>query len=80
MSNTRMEALMRLVSGSKLARRQQAARLAQLGRLIAWLRREVRVRQTITALAALDDRQLADTGVGRGRVEFAARHGRDPAS
>jgi len=71
---------MPFVGSSKLARRRQAIRLAQLERLIAWFRREARVRQAISALAALDDRQLADIGVSRTSIEFVARHGRDTAS
>lgn len=66
MSNTRIETLMPLVGSRKLARRRQALWLAQLGRLIAWFRREVRIRRAINELAALDDRQLADIGMSRG--------------
>ena len=80
MSNARIEALMPLVGSSKLARRRRALRLAQLARLIAWFRREVRIRHTINELAALDGRQLADIGVSRGSIEFVARHGRETAA
>jgi uncharacterized protein YjiS (DUF1127 family) len=43
-------------------------------RLLAWRRYQVTYRQ----LAALDDRQLADIGLGRGEIERAA-HGYRPA-
>ena len=78
MSDTHVHDLMTIGNG-QLARRWQGLRLAELGSLIAWFRREVEIRQATNELAALDDRQLADIGVSRGRIDFMARYGRETA-
>jgi uncharacterized protein YjiS (DUF1127 family) len=55
------------------------AALANLAeRWIAQISSEWQVRRGIDALMALDDRMLADIGLTRGAVEYAARYGRLP--
>jgi uncharacterized protein YjiS (DUF1127 family) len=53
-----------------------AANLAK--RWIAQISSEWQVRRGIDALMALDERMLADIGLTRGAVEYAARYGRLP--
>jgi uncharacterized protein YjiS (DUF1127 family) len=45
-------------------------------RRIARVRENRRLRRDLDILLALDDRQLADIGLGRSELEYAARHGR----
>jgi len=45
-------------------------------RRIAQIRENRRLRRDLDILLALDDRQLADIGLGRSELEYAARHGR----
>ncbi len=45
-------------------------------RRIAQIRENRRLRRDLDILFALDDRQLADIGLGRSEREYAARHGR----
>lgn len=40
------------------------------------IKRARRVRNGASALIAFDDRMLSDLGIGRGDVEYVARHGR----
>jgi uncharacterized protein YjiS (DUF1127 family) len=47
-------------------------------RRIAQLAERRRLRRDTHALLALDDRMLADVGLGRSDVEFAVRYGRLP--
>jgi len=47
-------------------------------RSIAQIKWERHVRRGIDALMALDDRMLADIGLTRGAIEYAARYGRLP--
>jgi uncharacterized protein YjiS (DUF1127 family) len=49
-----------------------------IGRGFAWIASRRRMRHDIDALMALDDRMLADIGLGRGDVEYVARYGRLP--
>jgi uncharacterized protein YjiS (DUF1127 family) len=53
----------------------QAALASLAKRWIGQIRWERQVRRGIHALMALDDRMLADMGLTRGAVEYAARHG-----
>jgi uncharacterized protein YjiS (DUF1127 family) len=48
------------------------ALLAGLRHVRAWYRRHRLYRETVSALAALDDRILADIGVGRHQIEEVA--------
>ena len=45
-------------------------------RLLAWIRSERQIRSGIRDLRALDDQILADIGLPRGHIEYAARYGR----
>src|SRR5260370_41484788 len=45
-------------------------------RRIAQVRENRRLRRDLDILLALDDRQLADIGLGRSELEYAPRHGR----
>jgi uncharacterized protein YjiS (DUF1127 family) len=66
----------RLAAGSRgTAGRRQIARAQALRRLIAWFRKERRVRHGIDEMMALDDRLLDDIGLTRGSIEHAARYG-----
>jgi uncharacterized protein YjiS (DUF1127 family) len=47
-------------------------------RLIAWIRREYRIRRGINELRSLDDYMLSDIGLTRDAIEHAARYGRLP--
>ena len=46
---------------------------------IGWILERRRVRRDAEALLSMDDRCLADIGLRRCEVEYAARHGRRPA-
>jgi uncharacterized protein YjiS (DUF1127 family) len=52
--------------------------LAPIGRLIGWITAEYGIRRAIEELATHDDRMLADIGLSRSDVEYAARFGRLP--
>ena len=43
---------------------------------LRWVRREWRVHRDLMRIEGLDDRALADLGIGRGEVEDAVRYGR----
>jgi uncharacterized protein YjiS (DUF1127 family) len=47
-------------------------------RSVARIRSEHRIRRGVDELKACDDRMLADIGLTRGDIEYAARHGRLP--
>ena len=75
------------MSGSTMGSRTDAglgaapwgvALLRPLARALARLRHEWRMRRDIDHLLALDDRMLADIGLSRSMIEYAARHGRFP--
>jgi uncharacterized protein YjiS (DUF1127 family) len=66
-------------------RRAIGVLLQGLGTLTSWGVRGVRtlvtqwrLRRAVRALQALNDRALADLGVGRGEIESAVRRGRRP--
>jgi uncharacterized protein YjiS (DUF1127 family) len=66
-------------AASRIADFWQAALASLVKRRIAQIRSNLQVRRRINALLALDDRMLADIGLTRGAVEYAARHGHVPA-
>ena len=47
-------------------------------RPFAWIERQRRLRRDINLLMSLDDHALADIGLTRGEVFYAARYGRPP--
>jgi uncharacterized protein YjiS (DUF1127 family) len=51
---------------------------ALLGRLLRSFTRERQARRAVREMAMLDDYMLADIGLDRGSIGFAARHGRVP--
>ena len=69
------------------ARAASDAGAASSGRtLLTWIRRRIaeirknrQIRRDLEELLALDDRLLADIGLHRCDVEYAARYGRRPA-
>ncbi|WP_343713133.1 DUF1127 domain-containing protein [Inquilinus sp.] len=50
-----------------------------LGRLAAWIRRQVKMSRDTARLMALDDHLLADMGLTRGEIRGLVRHNRLPA-
>jgi uncharacterized protein YjiS (DUF1127 family) len=58
--------------------RRQSALAKSMGRWIARIRKERRIRRGIEEMMALDDRMLRDIGVSRSDVEYVARYGRWP--
>jgi uncharacterized protein YjiS (DUF1127 family) len=52
--------------------------VSSVGRYIAWLNAKRKIRRGIEELTTHDDRMLADIGLSRGDVEYAARFGRLP--
>lgn len=53
---------------------------ALLGRLLRSLGRERRARRALREMAMLDDHMLADIGLDRASIGFAAEHGRVPGT
>jgi uncharacterized protein YjiS (DUF1127 family) len=54
----------------------RAMLVSSIGRYIAWLNAKRKIRRGIEELTTHDDRMLADIGLSRGDVEYAARFGR----
>ncbi len=52
--------------------------IGSLKRPFSWIRSEYRTRRNIDALLELDDRALADIGLGRSDILYVARYGRPP--
>jgi len=49
-----------------------------LGRVAAWIRRQMKMSRDTARLTALDDHLLADMGLARGEIPTLVRHGRLP--
>jgi uncharacterized protein YjiS (DUF1127 family) len=75
MSNTTIERRV-LARSHGSAAVWRAALARAIKQLIAWIRNEREIRRGIERLRSLDDRALADIGLGRGEIELAARSGR----
>lgn len=67
---------------SDSAGRPQTGLVASIIRLIAWIRKEGKIRHDIDHLVALDDRLLSDISLSRGNVEHVLRYAgfRKPAN
>jgi uncharacterized protein YjiS (DUF1127 family) len=51
--------------------------LGFVGRALAWIAEQRRVKRTIAMLSDLSDRTLADIGIERSEIERIARYGRN---
>jgi len=67
------------IAGSQTARQLLVAAWAWVRSQARRFGREQRARRAIEHLSAMDDRMLADIGMHRGSIGFAARHGRLPS-
>lgn len=67
-----------LSSDSSSAVSWPAALAKSFARPIARMQSRRRTRRAIEELTALDNRMLADIGISRGEIEYAARFGRLP--
>jgi uncharacterized protein YjiS (DUF1127 family) len=77
MSNSSVES-QALLNDRRATEPWRAALADSIKRWVAGIKNERRVRGAVNELAALDDRMLADIGLTRDDVTYAARHGRLP--
>jgi uncharacterized protein YjiS (DUF1127 family) len=73
-SKTKTRALPAAGEGATLS--GEGASLKAVRQLVAWILSERRIRSGIAELRTFDDHLLADIGLTRGHIEYAARHGR----